>query len=428
MSGVDAVPADVVQTNGKIVTMDAGGKMVEAAAVTGDRIVATGSGADMDPLIGNGTRVIDLGGRVVLPGFIDSHVHFDCTAAHTKLAGSCHIPPVEYVRAAGSTESREAILNWVRAETEKAPKGRWIVGQGRFTLETDGNSPTKLELDRIAPDHAVMIRYNAHSQLLNRRALEIAGITRDAPTQTALDAVAPGGRIVRDSTSGEPTGVILEAIDWVFRDNPWPYDDLKGAILETCREAASFGVTGINEFMSWSDSARIYQELYQAGDLPLRVQLCPCVWGIHSTATMDGLARLGLKTGFGDDWVKFGSAKVFIGGGGRDADCIYQQWMRLTQGKLNDLVAGAHKAGIRMMMHAISRESQGMAIGAVEAPCRSPRATTTVTASNISAATIGPRDSLNSRNSASPRYQRPTAHWVGMAMPGSTTQRRATRR
>lgn len=367
MGVANAVPADLVLANGRIVTMDPSGTTVEAVAVNGDRIVARGTRSDMEPLIGNRTRVMDLEGRVVLPGFIDTHVHLDCAATHTKLAGSCHIPPVEYVGVSGSASTREAILAWVRDEAGRIPKGQWIIGQGRFALELDGNSPTKAQLDEAAPDHPVMIRYSAHAQLLNGRALEISGITRDSPTQDELYAVAPGGWIVRDPASGEPTGIIHEAIDWIFRmRNPWPYDALKGAIRETCREAARFGVTGVHEFMSWPESARIYQELNREGELPLRVQLCPCVFGMYHTADLDGLVRLGLQTGFGNDWVKFGSAKLFVDGGGCDFAGVHQEWMRLSQDKLNELVAGAHKAGIRMMMHAMSRESQEMAIEAVE--------------------------------------------------------------
>jgi predicted amidohydrolase YtcJ len=358
--------ADMVLTNGKIVTMDAAGTTVEAVAFNGEHIVARGAGSDIDALIGDTTQVIDLKGRVALPGFIDTHIHLDCTATHTKLAGSCHIPPVEYVGVSDGGDTREAILAWVRDEAARTPKGQWIIGQGRFPLEADGNSPSRADFDAAAPDHPLMVRYSAHCQMLNGKALEVSGITRDAPTDAELHAVANGGRIVRDTASGEPTGIIHEAIDWIFRKhNPWPYDTLKGAIRETLNEASAFGVTGIHEFLSWPESTRIYQDLYRDGELPLRVQLCPCVWGMYRTVDLEGLVNLGMQTGFGNDWIKFGSAKMFIDGAGRDADGVFQEWMRLSQDELNDLVSGAHKAGIRMMMHAISRDAQAMAIEAV---------------------------------------------------------------
>jgi len=365
------VQADLILLNGKIVTMDAAGSVAQALAVYRDEIVAIGGNADVEALRGADTRTIDLAGRVVLPGFIDTHIHMDCAAVNTKLATSCHIPPVDYVEVLGGTGSLEAILNFVKRAVQETPTGEWIIGQGRFTLEVDGCSPSKVQLDAIAPDHPVMIRYSAHSQLLNSKALQLVGISRDCPTQQELDEVAPRARVRRDSATGEPTGVLNECIDWIFpRCSPWKYDDLRRAIHQTCVEAASFGVTSIHEFVSWSDSARVYQELYREGDLPLRVQLCPCVWGMQRTVEMDSLLNLGLQTGFGNDWIKFGSAKIFVDGEGRDEDGVAQEWLRITQERLDGLVASAHRAGIRVMMHATSREGQEMAIRAVEAALR----------------------------------------------------------
>jgi predicted amidohydrolase YtcJ len=172
--------ADLVLWNGKIVSMDRAGTIVDAVAVSGDRIIATGARSDIEPLVGAKTQRIDLRGRVVLPGFIDTHVHLDCTATHTKLATSCHIPPVGYVEVTGAANSLDAILGFVNEQARQKPKGEWIIGQGRFSLETDGNSPTKSQLDEAAPDHPVMIRYSpprrSWTRLLEVR--ESAGIPR----------------------------------------------------------------------------------------------------------------------------------------------------------------------------------------------------------------------------------------------------------
>ncbi len=360
--------ADCILENGRFVTMDAAETTVEAVALKGERIVATGTTAELEPLCGPETKKVDLEGRVVLPGFIDTHVHIDCTSAHTKLAGSCHIPSVDYVTVNEAADTRQGILDWVAAEAGKKPKGQWIIGQGRFILAKDGNSPGRADLDAVAPDHPVAIRYSAHTQILNSRALEVSGITTGGPSQAEIDAVSPGGRVVRDPVSGEPTGVLNECNDWVFRmQSPWPYEDLKQAILETCLEASRFCVTGIHEFTSWSDSTRIYQDLYNEGTLPLRVQLCPCVYGLYQTLDLDGLIKLGLRTGFGNDWIKFGSAKLFTDVKGNDDHGIFREWPRIDQGTLNEMVTAAHRAGIRMMMHATSRDGQTMAINAVEA-------------------------------------------------------------
>ncbi|HCU90778.1 MAG TPA: hypothetical protein DGR97_12585 [Gammaproteobacteria bacterium] len=360
--------ADLIFVNGKIFTMDAQNLTVQGLAVSGDRIMAIGSNSDVESLSGKNTRKIDLKGRVTLPGFIDTHVHVDCAAVNTKLATSCHIPPVEYVEVLGSTGSKDAILNFVDQSARDKDAGEWIIGQGRFSLEFEGNSPSKEELDRVAPDHPVMIRYSAHSQLLNSKALELAAISKNHPTQEELDKVAPSAKIRRDSASGEPTGVVNECIDWIFpKSSPWKYEDLRRAIRQTCEEASRFGVTGIHEFVSWPESTRVYQELYRNGELPLRVQLCPCVWGMMQTVEMDALLNLGWQTGFGDDWLKFGSAKIFVDGEGCDEHGIGEEWPRIEQERLDTLVASAHRAGIRVMMHATSRDGQEMAIRAIEA-------------------------------------------------------------
>ncbi|MBJ88276.1 MAG: hypothetical protein CMO98_00310 [Woeseia sp.] len=360
--------ADLIFVNGKIFTMDAQNLTVQGLAVSGDRIMAIGSNSDVESLSGKNTRKIDLKGRVTLPGFIDTHVHVDCAAVNTKLATSCHIPPVEYVEVLGSTGSKDAILNFVDQSAREKDAGEWIIGQGRFSLEFEGNSPSKEELDRVAPDHPVMIRYSAHSQLLNSKALELAAISKNHPTQEELDKVAPAAKIRRDSASGEPTGVVNECIDWIFpKSSPWKYEDLRRAIRQTCEEASRFGVTGIHEFVSWPESTRVYQELYRNGELPLRVQLCPCVWGMMQTVEMDALLNLGWQTGFGDDWLKFGSAKIFVDGEGCDEHGIGEEWPRIEQERLDTLVASAHRAGIRVIMHATSRDGQEMAIRAIEA-------------------------------------------------------------
>ncbi len=365
--GLGLLHADLVLTNGQIHTMDAAGAVVEAVACAGGRIVATGSGEEIEALAGERTQRIDLRRRVALPGFIDTHVHLDCAATHTKLAESCHIPPVEYVDVRGSADSVEAILGWVEQRAQETPEGQWIIGQGRFSLETDGNSPTKRQLDAVAPEHPVMLRYSAHAQLLNSCALRQVGIGKDTPSQAELDEVAPGAKIRRDPASGEPTGVVYECVDWILRmRNPWPYGELKQAIAQTCREAVRFGVTSIHEFVSWPESARIYQELHRAGELPLRVQLCPAIWGMYRTADLDQLLNLGLQTGFGNDWLKFGSVKIFVDGEGRDESGVAREWIRISQERLDDLVLAAHRGGIRVMMHATSREGQEMAIRAVE--------------------------------------------------------------
>ncbi|MCP4630085.1 MAG: amidohydrolase [bacterium] len=366
LSGIDN-SGDLILFNGKIITVDPNDTIAEAIAIKDGKIVGIGVYSDVKSLVRDGTKPIDLEGKTVVPGFIDAHVHLDCMATHTKLALSCHIPTVKYIETNGAVECLADILKALKEKVQQTAKGQWIIAQGRFTLESDGNCPTRKQLDEIAPDHPIMIRYNAHTHLLNSNALKLVEITKDGPDQEELEKYAAGAKVLRDPASGEPTGKLIECGDWIFpMHNPFPHDRLKGAIRKACRETVSFGITSIQEFTSWPESTRIYQELYRNGELPLRVQLCPTVWGLYKTIDLDCIIKLGLQTGFGDERLKFGRAKIFVDVAGYDVGGQPITWPRITQDKLNELVFKAHRAGIAVMMHATSRDGQNMALNAVE--------------------------------------------------------------
>ena len=167
--------------------------------------------------------------------------------------------------------------------------------RGGSRWKSTGSSPSREQLDAYRtepPRHDPLQR--AFSAAQQQRAAARGHLPRTTRRRRSLDEVAPRARVRRDPATGEPTGVVNECIDWIFpRSSPWKYDELRRAIRQTCGEAVRFGVTSIHEFVSWPDSSRIYQELYREGELPLRVQLCPCVWGMQRTVEMDSLLNLG---------------------------------------------------------------------------------------------------------------------------------------
>jgi hypothetical protein len=367
MSTKFAGPPDLILHNARIVTADPTDTIAEAVSVRQDRILRVGSSTEIMTERADKTEVIDLGGRTVIPGLMDAHVHIDCTAAHTKLASSAHIPPVEYIETRGRVENKEDILAALRRRVKETPKGEWIFAQGRFSLANNGHSPSKSELDAIAPEHPIMLRYSAHAHFLNSKALEMAEIGRSYPSQKELERLAPGGKILRDPETWEPTGKMLECGDWIFpKRSPFSYDELREAIRQTCHEAASYGVTSVQEFTSWPESVAIYQDLARNGELPLRVQLCPCVWGMYQTIDVDSLVDLRLQTGFGNDQLRFGQIKLFTDVEGENDRGEFVEWPRISQEKLNEIVHKAFSARIGVMMHATSRQGQEMAMNAVE--------------------------------------------------------------
>src|SRR5262247_3360879 len=198
-------PADMVLVNGKIWTVDDKRPEVEAVAVLGNRIAAVGSTEEIRKWVGANTKVIDLQGRRVTPGFNDSHVHF--------LDGGMGLASVQLRYAKTPEDFRDRIRDFAA----KLPKGRWILN-GNWDHEnwTPPALPTRRLIDAVTPDNPVFInRLDGHMCLANSLALKLAGVTRELPDP-------PGGTIVRDS-NGEPTGVLKDnAQELVTRVIPEP--------------------------------------------------------------------------------------------------------------------------------------------------------------------------------------------------------------
>lgn len=185
-------PADLVFTGGRVHTVDARRPRAEAIAIHGERISAVGDAREVAPAIGPATRVIDLGGRMLVPGFQDAHVH--------PLWGGLEQLECD-VRAA---RGKPAVLEMIRAYADAHPDLRWIVGGGWYMSDFPNGVPRREDLDAILPDRpAYFPNRDGHSSWVNSRALELAGITRDTPDPA-------GGRIERDP-DGSPTGALHEA-------------------------------------------------------------------------------------------------------------------------------------------------------------------------------------------------------------------------
>ncbi len=192
MSGA-AIAADLVLRGGKILTVDARFAVASALAIRGDRIVAVGSEADMTPLIGKQTRVVDLKGRTVIPGLHDSHMH-TMNGGNNELA-------VSLAQARSIKDVQHAFA--ARAATVK--KGDWIMGGSGWHENqlAEGRLPVRQELDAVTPDNPVYLKRGGHVAVANSLALKLANIAKDTPNPR-------NGIIVRDPASGEPTGVLVE--------------------------------------------------------------------------------------------------------------------------------------------------------------------------------------------------------------------------
>ncbi|MEX2190955.1 MAG: amidohydrolase [Bacteroidota bacterium] len=334
--------ADVVFTNGKIWTVDPAKPVAQAVAVQGDRIVAVGTNAEIRSLAGPKTQVIDLAGRLMLPGFIDNHTHFS--------SGGFQLQSVDLRDAANEREFARRI-----AERAKKYPNRWVTG-GDWDHDNwpGGNLPTKELIDKATPATPVFVsRYDGHMVLVNSHVLKLAGITRDTPDP-------PGGSVVKDAKTGEPTGVLKdEAMSLVYPHIPdASEEELVDAVRLALGEARRLGVTSVQDISSSSD-IRAYQILRDNGELTARFycRLPLSQW--------ESLARTGIRVPFGDEWVRLGSLKAFADGSlGSSTALFFDAFTSdpgtkglpsdiLLDGRLERWALGADKARLQLSIHAI---------------------------------------------------------------------------
>lgn len=247
--------ADLVLRNGAVYTVDAVRSWAGAVAVRDERIVYVGTDREVEPWIGDHTVVVDLGGRMLLPGFHDSHLH---PVDGGISLGECSLH---------DATSEEQVLELVETFARDHPQALWIRGSGWQLPIFRSANPHKTLLDGIVPDRPVYLSAaDGHSAWVNSRALEIAGISRDS--QDPLQ-----GRIERDPTTGEPTGTLREAaMDLVRSHLPAYTDDTRLQGLRRALALANqFGITSLQEARAEATHLLAYQVLEERGELTARV-------------------------------------------------------------------------------------------------------------------------------------------------------------
>jgi hypothetical protein len=254
-------PADMVLRNGKIVTVDADFSIKEAIAIRDGRFVAVGSDRDVRPLMGPSTHVVDLAGRTVIPGLVDSHIH-------ATVAGLSWDAELHWELSATLADG----LGQISAAAKARPPRTWIVVGGGWvpTQFSERRFPTRAELDSIAPNHPVYIQYLRHGALLNGAALREIGITSATPDP-------PGGKFERSPSSGEPTGWLRGLPAWEYAYNKIPrlgFDRVRQSLRNCFRELNRLGLTSAGDFQT-SDVTfahrRLLADMARTGDLTLRI-------------------------------------------------------------------------------------------------------------------------------------------------------------
>jgi predicted amidohydrolase YtcJ len=325
-----------------------------AVAVRGERVLAVGSNEEVRPRIGPGTRVVELRGRLVVPGFNDAHVHF--------LAGGFSLLSVDLREAADEAELTRRITDHAKA----LPPGAWILN-GNWDHERwpSRREPTRALLDPVTPDHPVFVtRLDAHMGLANSLALRLARVTRETRD-------VAGGEIVRDER-GEPTGLLKDnAMALVARAIPEPS---RGANLAAARaalgEAARVGVTTLQD-NSPVDALPTYQDLREAGELTARLS----VWR-YAAESLSPLRAAGVRTGLGDDWIRLGALKILADGSIGAATAAFFEPLASNPAsrglllhapeELERLVREADAAGDQLAVHAIGDRANALVLEAFE--------------------------------------------------------------
>jgi predicted amidohydrolase YtcJ len=306
LAGQGQASPDLVLLNGRVYTLDSSRPWAEAVAIAGDRIAAVGTAADITALSGPRTKIVDLKGAFVTPGFNDAHVHIDSTGS--LLVG---VNLLEIHEAKAFTEA-------IRGAAGRLPKGSWITrgdwgayeqwsagSSGAATGATRGAGPFTPSLalvDPVTPEHPVFVqRFDRSMYLANSLALKAAGITEATPNP-------PNGEIVKDA-EGRLTGILRGAAADLVRKvvPPVPFEQRLVQVRAVLKEAREGGVTTIQDLTS-AEQLRAYQELQRRGELTSRIMLRP---------TLDNVVHmgaLGITKGFGDSWLKFIGYKAWVDG------------------------------------------------------------------------------------------------------------------
>jgi hypothetical protein len=340
--------ADFVLLNGKIVTVDEKESIVEAVAARFGKIIAVGSDNDIRGLIREDTDVIDLKGRTVVPGLIDSHSHMINTGIVTAM-GAVDLGEETGVKSIADIRKKLA------DRAENTPKGEWIMGIRHDDSKlVEKRHPTRWELDEAAPNHPIIIStIGGHFSIVNTKAFEAAGVTSDTPDPE-------GGKFERDSETGELTGGIHEKAEDIVMPSEFGGKDpsrwlAAKAAKRMLKANAAAGLTCIYDMVG-KPEIRAVLDLKNSGELPIRIRMDVKI------ELFSELEKLGICQGLGGEWVRICGLKFYFDGAisARTAAVSEAYLHRLgfygvmstTEEESRKTIFAAYRKGYRMSAHA----------------------------------------------------------------------------
>jgi len=291
--------ADLILINGKIITVNKDFAVCEAVAVSGNKILATGTDSQIRKLSGRQTRIIDLRGKSVIPGLIDAHLHPE-SASVSELDNE--IPDVH---------SMDQLLKWIKRETEIKPAGTWIIFPKFFpTRLIEMRQPALTSLDSVAPDHPVFLN-GSFGGMINTRAMKVSGI----------NSRTDNSGIIKDPSNGSPTGFIRSSA-FKLLNIPQRREltsvEKEDALREMLKRYNRYGLTSLISGAGDPESVKMYRDMSDRKILTARICqniLLSPTENITKESVTEMIKQLPWITGEGDEWVRIGSLKVFLDGG-----------------------------------------------------------------------------------------------------------------
>ena len=354
---------DLVLVGGRILTMDSRSSVAEALAVRDGRILAVGSDAAVRPMAGPQTRVIDLAGKTVVPGLIDTHAHFGAAGLG------------DYVVNLGPAKSVAGALELLKAFVARKKPGEWIITGGWHPPSqlAEKRYLTRQEIDSVAPNNPVYLRTVGHFAMANSLALQKAGIDKTSPNPS-------GGSFEKDA-SGELTGVLVETAIPLVENLVPPFTEDEEIRQYKIAEGVlnSYGITSVVEGATSARDTRTLQKIALSNAATLRVGL---MYRPEPPAELSAweaiMSGSGATSGFGDDWLKFGGIKIFYDGGMTlrtammrdvypDSHDNYRGIAQQTPERLKQLVSIANKSNWRVGVHVVGDLGVDQVLDAFEA-------------------------------------------------------------
>ncbi|MDQ3686748.1 MAG: amidohydrolase [Acidobacteriota bacterium] len=295
--------------NGNILTMNNRQPRAQAIAIADGRFLAVGTNDEVRPLADARTVKINLEGKTIVPGFIDAH-------SHPAVAGRLHLRQVDC-----DLRSIEEIQGSIRQRAAQTPKGKWVLGFKYDDTKTRENRPlTRGDLDAAAPDHPVHIAHRGgHTAYVNSLAFTVAGVSEATPDPE-------GGKFDRNPATRQLTGKVSETADDAFDKvipNTYTRDDYREGIKLITRMMTRTGVTSVHDAYGSANDLRAYQDARDADELNMRVY---CLIGYYN---IERMIAAGIRTGFGDEWVRVGAMKLTCDGS------ISERTARLSEAYVN---------------------------------------------------------------------------------------------